>query len=387
MYEDPAARPPVPTEPTAPQEPPPPAPPEPPPTARHARTWPAWVAGGIAVVVVVVLVAVAFIRVPYVIITPGTATPLDQSVLQVNGAQTYDHDGNLLFLTVSVSNRDPNVYRWLFAKFDPDAEVDKRETVIGCAGYEESQRLAIDQMDQSQDTAKAVALRRLGYTVPNEPTRAQVIDVECGGPADGRLLLGDVITEVDGTPVSAATEVGPMIQAKKAGDRVVLTVDRAGQIVEVPVQLGEHRVKVGPKQFAQVPYVGIITQTDIRHQIPVDVRIDTQRVSGPSAGLAFSLAIIDDLTSGNLTGGRDVAITGTIQEDGSVGLVGGVKQKAVTARRAGARLMLVPTAEIKEARSRAGDMKVVGVATLDDALSALQAAGGDPIAAAAAVAQ
>ena len=321
MHEDLAARPPGPD--PAPDAsyvapgdvPPPPVPPPPagPPAASRSRTWPAWLAGGIALVVVIALVAAAFIRVPYVIITPGTATPLDQSVLQVNGAQTYDHDGNLLFLTVAVSNRDPNLYRWLFSKFDPDARVDKRESVIGCAGYEESQRLAIDQMDQSQDTAKAVALRRLGYTVPDEPTRVQVIDVECGSPADGRLLLGDVITAVDGAPVVVAAEVAPLIQSKAAGDRVVFTVDRGGQPVDVPVELGERKVEVEPKQFERVPYVGILSQTDVRHRIPVDVRIDTQRVSGPSAGLAFSLAIIDDLTPGDLTGGHDVAITGTIQ--------------------------------------------------------------------------
>lgn len=383
MHEDLAARPPGP-DPAHPG--PDPASPPPPPT-RHTRTWPAWVAGGIAAVVLIALVAAAFIRVPYVIITPGSATPLDQSVLQVSGAQTYDHKGNLLFLTVSVSNRDPNLYRWLFSKLNPDAEVEKRESVIGCAGYDESQRLAIDQMDQSQDTAKAVALRRLGYTVPDEPTRVQILDVECGGPADGLLLLGDVITAVDGTRVAAAGDVAPKIQTKAAGDQVVFTVDRAGESVGVPVELGQHKVEVAEKQFERLPYVGILTQTDVRHQIPVDVRIDTQRVSGPSAGLAFSLAIIDDLTPGDLTGGRDVAITGTIEENGFVGPVGGVKQKAITARRAGARLMLVPRDEVKEARSRAGDMKVVGVTTIDDALSALLAFGGDPIAAPTAVAQ
>ena len=99
-------------------------------------------------------------------------------------------------------------------------------------------------------------------------------------------------------------------------------------------------------------------------------------MSGPSAGLAFTLTILDELTPGDLTGGKKVAVTGTIRADGSVGPIGGAQQKAVTARRAGAKLFLVPTEEVKEARSRAGGMKVAGIGTLDDALRELKNFGG-----------
>jgi PDZ domain-containing protein len=126
-------------------------------------------------------------------------------------------------------------------------------------------------------------------------------------------------------------------------------------------------------------YDGIVTQTDRRHSLPVDVRIDTARVSGPSAGLAFTLAVIDDLTPGDLTGGAAVAVTGTIAEDGAVGPVGGVAQKAVVAREAGARLLLVPAGEVAEARARAGGVRVVGVRTLDDALDVLTRRSGVPV--------
>ena len=85
-------------------------------------------------VVLVALLVAPFIHVPYVIIGPGDATPLDQPVLQVHGAPTYDHNGDLLYLTVTVSNRDPNLYRWLFAKLDPDADVSKRQSIIGVRG-------------------------------------------------------------------------------------------------------------------------------------------------------------------------------------------------------------------------------------------------------------
>jgi PDZ domain-containing protein len=338
------------------------------PPARHG--WIPWAAGIATIVVLAVLTAAAFVRVPYVIISPGDATALDDGVLRVDGAPTFPHAGELLYLTVAVSNRDPNLYRYLFAHLDGDASVQKREKVIGCAGYEESGRLARDQMEQSQDVAKAVALRRLGYDVPARPGRVQIIDVVCDGPSQGRLQLGDVIVAVDGTPLESAEQVRPLVVAHQPGDTAEFTVERDGARETVRVRLGERD---------GAAFAGIATQDDIRHEIPVDITIDTARVSGPSAGLAFSLAIIDDLTPGDLTGGGDVAVTGTIAEDGSVGVVGGVAQKAVTARRAGARLMIVPAEEVEDARAHAGAMKVVGVRTIDDALRALARAGGTPI--------
>ncbi len=110
---------------------------------------------------------------------------------------------------------------------------------------------------------------------------------------------------------------------------------------------------------------------------PLDITIDTGDVGGPSAGLAFALAIIDDLTPGDLTGGADVAVTGTIAGDGTVGEVGGTGQKAAAARGAGASLFLVPTADYQDALDHAGDdLEVVAVDSLDEALAALRDIGG-----------
>jgi PDZ domain-containing protein len=352
---------------------------------RRRRRWPAFLLAGIGAVVLAALLVAPFIHVPYVIVAPGDATPLDNTVVQVRGARTYGHHGDLLYLTVTVSNRDPNLYRWLFAKLDPDTDVSKKQTVIGgCASYEENNRLAASAMDQSQDTAKAVALRRLGYTVESDAGPVQIVDVVCDGPSAGKLELGDQIVAIDGQPVNLAEEVRPPIVAHQPGETAMFTVLRDGERRDVQVRLGERK---DADTGAPVTYAGIYTQQEVRHQLPLTVDIDTQRVSGPSAGLAFTLAIIDQLTPGSLTGGKNVAITGAIKEDGSVEIVGGVKQKAVTARRAGAKFMIVPKGEVQDARSRAGDMKVVGVDTVDDALRVLERAGGAPIASPASVAQ
>jgi PDZ domain-containing protein len=114
------------------------------------------------------------------------------------------------------------------------------------------------------------------------------------------------------------------------------------------------------------------------YNFPVDVEIDTGDVGGPSAGLAFTLAIIDDLTPGELTGGSDIAVTGTISGDGTVGPVGGTGQKAAAVRDAGIRLFLVPRDDYQAAVDHAGDdLDVVAVDTLDDALAALEERGGN----------
>jgi len=335
------------------------------------RRWPVVVGTVVLVLVASVGTAMALVKVPYVIISPGDATRLDDDIVSISGARTYRHRGELLYLTVRVNGGDPNVWRWLFAQLDDDVRVEKREKVIGCASYDDSLRLNDELMQQSQDSATQVALRRLGYEVPEVGTRVMILDAECGGPSDGRLRSGDQITAVDGTPVSTAAEVGPIIQAKAPGDTVRMSVKRDGAPKDVTVRLGRRD---------GIPYLGIVSQTLFSWRFPVDVRIDTERVSGPSAGLAFALAIVDDLTPGDLTGGRKVAVTGSIAADGSVGTVGGVEQKAVTAREDGAALMLVPVGEAAAAREHAGDMKVVAVRTFDDALRALEAMGGRPVA-------
>jgi PDZ domain-containing protein len=334
------------------------------------RRWPKIAGVAALAVVAVVVTAMAFVRVPYIIISPGEATPLDRHIVSIAGPRTYQHRGELLYLTVRVSNSDPNVWRYLFAQLDDDVSVERREQVIGCASYSDSGRLQDELMRQSQDVAKEVALTRLGYDVPDVGTRVLIVDVQCGGPSEGRLHPGDRITAVDGTPVSTADDVGPLVRAKAKGDRLRLTVDRGGTTRDVTVRVGE-RDGAG--------FLGIVSQTLHEWQFPVEVSFDTQQVSGPSAGLAFALAIIDDLTPGELTAGRKVAVTGSIEADGSVGAVGGVAQKAVAARNDGASLMLVPAGEAADARAHAGDLKVVAVRTLEDALRALERAGGTPV--------
>lgn len=328
----------------------------------------------LTLVLVVVLVGTA-VRLPYVIFSPGSATRV-RPIVTVEGAPTYPSRGDLLFLTVSVSNQRPNLWRFAQASLDPNSRVIGEREYLGDSTPQQDRRLNQALMVESQEVAKAEALEYLGYEVPVTGSGALVVEVSADGPSAGRLRRGDLITAIDGRAIQRADEVGTAVRAAPAGTTFTFSVVRGrdGARLEVPVTsrlstTGELRGR---------PYIGIAPTTkDLRYEYPVDITIDPGAVSGPSAGLAFTLAIIDEMTPGSLTGGRPVAVTGTIEADGTVGDVGGVAQKTVAARRAGARLLLVPPGEAAEARARAGGaLRVVPVRTLDAAVRVLVASGG-----------
>ena len=336
--------------------------------------------------VIVAVVAANFVRVPYVIISPGEATPLDDEVVSVAGAPTHPHDGVFLFLTVHLTTRDPTVWRWLFAKLDSNVRIEKRENVIGCASYAQSSRLNDLLMLESQDRAKTVALRRLGYEVVEGQTHVVLTDVACDSPATDVLLPGDFVRSVDGLPVGDAEQIRELVITRAPGEDVDITVERDGEERAVTIRTGRRTDDpvrpcrpVASAGGSGEACIGVVSQPVVEEEYPFEVEIDTRRVSGPSAGLAFALSVIDDLTRGELTGGSRVAVTGEILPDGRVGAVGGVAQKAAAARDAGATLLIVPKGEAREARAHADGLRVVAVETIEEALAALERFGGDPI--------
>jgi PDZ domain-containing protein len=362
---------------------PPPELPQRKPSRKHAII--AYGLSTVAVLVAVVVIAGFLIHLPYVIISPGSATPLDSQVVQIEGAQTYpEHSGNVLFLTVQVSTSEPNVWRVVTAWLDPNRAVENRDAVQGCLTDAQNEQFNSELMDQSQNDAKYVALTRLGYTVTTNPVQVRVVEVCRDAPAHGALETGDQVLAVDGTTITDSAQVGQLVRVHKPGDHVTITYDRNGVTRTASITAGKFAadnqtcVPAHGSTSGQV-CLGVSSQEFVTYQFPIDVKINTQLVGGPSAGLAFTLAIIDDLTPGSLTGGKRVAVTGTIEPDGTVGQVGGVEQKAITARTNGVQLMIVPKAEVADARRGAGDVRVVGVDNVDQALTALHAAGGTEV--------
>ncbi len=302
---------------------------------------------------------------------PGSARSVGDRV-EINGRSSYEPEGEFLFTTVAV-DLDVSVFEWIEAEVNDDFELQPREHILGDLTPQENRTRNLEMMNRSKDDAVIAALEYLG--VPVNETGVGFNVVVGGGPVDGLLDIDDVIVAVDGVELGSLQSLRDELIRKTPGSSGVLTVENEDtlEIRDVSVVWGEH-----PQGF-EGAYIGIgeiVPRIEDLSQ-GIDVEIDTGSTGGPSAGLAFSLAIIDWLTEGELTGNQPIAVTGQIFVGGIVGNVGGVGQKAVAARSAGAVAFIVPEALVEEAETKAGDMRVFGVSTLAEAIEALGELGGD----------
>jgi PDZ domain-containing protein len=331
--------------------------------------------GGVGFSLIALVIASLVVRVPYYTLSPGSVWSTD-GLIEVEGGEAYfDDAGEIAFTTVSI--KPASAFEAALGWADPDVKVVDEEMILGGRSEEENRQVNEQAMSSSQETATVVALQELGYEVVSG-TGAEVVQIEEGRPADGTFEVGDVIVGVEGVPVTLWEEVVSAVGQHRPGDRVNFSVERGGEgpAEDVTVDVGSY----SPEQPDR-PIVGIVgTTRDLAVDLPFEVVIDAADVGGPSAGLAFTLSVLDILTPGDLTGGSTVAATGTMAFDGSVGPIGGIEQKTVAAREAGVDLFLVPLAELDEARAGAGSMQVVGVGHLDDALAALDDVGGNALA-------
>jgi PDZ domain-containing protein len=242
------------------------------------------------------------------------------------------------------------------------------------------------QMIGAQDDAPVAALRRLGYRVPEVDKGAVVDEVVPHTPAAAAgLRCNDVIVGFDGKPVHTAADLVADIRAAKPGQQVTIARRYAGpngkrtQTSTVTARLGTTPPAVAGAQHvpATTAFLGVSAQSDVTFAMPVAVHIDAGNIGGPSAGLAFTLGVIDLLSGGHLTGGKSVAATGEIYPNGNVSEVGGVAQKTVAVEAAGATAFIVPTGDYAAARSAAGGkLRIYPVKTLDQALAVLKSLGG-----------
>jgi PDZ domain-containing protein len=346
----------------------------------HDRRWSIIFGRIFIALLVVVFIAVTslnFIHVNKVILRPGTADPVGD-LITFHDVKTYPYAGSLRFLTVYETNGKPNVLEYLRARYlDKDAAIFPWEKVNGDFSTEQANRINTALMKQSQGAASSVALEQLGCDIHQSGTGAIIVQVLKKSAADKiGLEEGDVITAIDSHKTKTVDEAVDTIGQYKPGDTITISIERGEHKTkhQLEAKLSENPDKKGS------PQLGVVLATrDIQFNLPVDIDFATQDVSGPSAGLAFTLSIIDQLTKGDLLGGKDIAVTGEIELDGTVGDVGGVEQKAVAARKSGAHAMIVPKGEGKNARKKAGSMKVFEVSNISQALKVLHQLGGDKL--------
>lgn len=321
--------------------------------------------------VIACLVVVFAVPVPYVALLPGptynTLGPLHgKPVVQIKGQPTFPASGHLNMVTISYiggpgSSPPFNILAAIQAWLSPHEAVVPQEEIFP-PGKTQRQVIKQDtlQMVGSQQTAEAAALCQLGIKFTTIDTVATTIR---GLPAAGRLHRGDVITAVDGKPVTCRSTAASMIRARSAGHVVVLTVRRDGT---------SHNIALRTASYRGQPVIGIRIVESFK--FPFKVKINIGNVGGPSAGLMFALAIIDKLTPANMTGGKFIAGTGEIEVNGAVGPIGGIQQKLAAARAAGATVFLAPAGNCPDtAHAVPSGLRVVKVSTLHGAIAALNA--------------
>ena len=326
-------------------------------------------------------------------LVPADAQPVAPR-LTIHGASTYPTSDQVYFVTIT--QPEISILDWWIIR---DSDATRFMSYRDKYGDQTPQQVVQSgqrQMRSAKDNAMYVAFKAAGLDVELQPgeviidfllcLEANEAGTECTkfSPADDVLDPGDVITKVDGQAVETIEDLGPILKNIEPGGTVEVEFTRKGEPMT-----GQITTILAPGEDPPRTIIGFrpIDTTTVKLPEGIDVNIDTDQIGGPSAGLAFTLTLIDQLTKGNLLGGQKVAVTGTIELDGQVGAIGGLAAKAAAVAQVGVKYFLVPTSQgmdgpdgILQARKAVGDdVEIIPVATLDEALAALQRLGGDPL--------
>ncbi|MEO8363871.1 MAG: S16 family serine protease [Ilumatobacteraceae bacterium] len=353
-------------------------------SSRARQLWWALPLLTIAWLAIVAILCASLVRVQYWEVAPGTASPVSDRLSfdsqALNQVTRYPAETPLLFVTAfggQMSALDA-VIGWI----DSDVVVQTYKEHFGTSTPTEQRRLGFESMTSAKQIAEFVAFNRLGLDVSMKFGKVVVeqlvcLDLPTRLSACKQLNPGDTITALDGEAIVTLDDLIRIIANYVPGDVVTLSViaHQTSEVVDKRVQL------IADPDDPQRTLVGFIPADTRTVELPFEVDIDTNRIGGPSAGLAFTLALLDELTPGDLVGGTKVAATGTISDDESVGAIGALRQKTVAVKAAGAKVFLVPASqseeEIASARQVAGSsLRIIPVANLTEALNALADLGG-----------
>jgi PDZ domain-containing protein len=338
---------------------------------RRRRWWP-WA----TFVAVAIIIAVASrINLNYYAVQPGVAQPVQQFIT-VPADKGHPVKHSILLTDVEISQ--VSALSWLYFKLQSNTDLYPLEAITGGSPPSEYTAQGNLEMSQAESAAKAAALTRLGYPVGSQAVGAVVAATYPNTPAFGVLMVGDVISGVDGTSTPNATDLVNTLHNYHSGQTVTLSVMPLGTSTTkpVPVTLKNTLIDVG-SGVMQHEDLGIQVEDQVNYSFPFPLDINVANIGGPSAGLAMTLGVIDELTGGSLTGGKTVAATGTIDAQGDVGDVGGVPQKTIAVENAGATIFMVPPQEFKAAKSKQKNgLQIYSVSTLNQALAVLAAHGG-----------
>jgi PDZ domain-containing protein len=338
------------------------------------------------------------VETPYALV-PAAAQPVADRVsygeLADDISVDTDPDGRVYFVTVSEPPQSI-LGHWV-GEIEPEIEFTTYEEKYGSQTPSQQREVGLQMMYGSSQIAQYVALTRSGYDAEIIDGAVQIQQFLCLSgsgnrcdefvPVAEQLEIGDTVVSVDGVETPTLDELTVALADNEPGDEVEVTVERQDvgtddtRTVSVDVTLLSASEDPENERDYQRPIIGFVPFDTRTVQLPFEIQIDTGEIGGPSAGLAFTLTLIDELTDGDLLGGSNVAVTGTIQLNGTVGPIGGLAQKVSAVRQAGIDYFIVPATQtdLDRAREIAGDdVEIIPVADVDEALAALEDLGGDP---------
>jgi Lon-like protease len=310
--------------------------------------------------------------------------------MSVDGITTFPSKGQIYFVTVR--GPETSLLDWFVVRKNPAAETQTYKEVYGDSTPDQQRQEGYQMMRDAKQTAEYVALSRAGIAGADLVSGPAVIGNLClqvnsagsacavQAPAADVLKPGDTITAVDGQKVAVLDDLTPIMKAHKPGDSIKVDYTRNGTDASATI------TTVASPEDATRTIIGFIPADTRQIHLPEDVKvtINTDNIGGPSAGTAFALTLIDQLTPGSLMGDGRVAVTGTIDVDGNVGAIGGLSSKASAVKQVGVKYFLVPAAQgdadIAHAREVVGDsVKIIPIKTIDDAITELHQLGGDAL--------
>ena len=315
----------------------------------------------------IVVGSLTFVKTDYFFMSPG---PPYQWEIEYGEIENYDFDGNLYQLTVRRDEASALIYLWSF--IDDSIDLYPREMILpNGVTREELNQISIQNMKTSENVAIAVALEYLDFNVSTKGEGVLVVGVLEGSPVEGMLKKGDKIFSINNKEISSASEFIATLREFEIGEFIKIGLyrefDGDEQFLEIETKLIEH------VDYEDEPMVGFLATTiNEKFDFPFLIDIKTGNVGGPSAGLMMALNVYNNLIPEDITNSMVIAGTGTIEVDGSVGPVGGIKQKVISAKNAGAELILVPMANFEEAKPLATDFtKIVAVESFEEALKVI----------------
>lgn len=367
--------------------------------------------GIVATVLAAAIVVCSLVSIPYYAITPGTA----ESVLPLIAVPSSheQHNSGQVDL-VDVEETPLKLIDWLYFHFDSNATIYSSSEIQGPETNAQYNTEGVLDMADAQQAASVVALRQLGYHVTVVPNGTLVYALDPGSPAESALQVGDVIVGVGSTAVNGPTQLSQALFHYKVGGAVTLRYRPypSGAATSATTHMGLWRWQGtgSDKQLACVPADvqtsepiaklyddnGVIYLPTAQHPgsttaciglldaeasyhvtLPFQVNLNSEGIVGPSAGLAFTLGLMQKLDPADLTGGHKIAATGTMAVNGAVGAIGGIQQKTIAVRSSGASIFLVPPANYGTAEKYAGsNLKVFAVSNISQAIAVLERFGG-----------